>query len=84
LRKLTLALVLALIATVPIHAKGLNSNWKKADPWFSDHGFVKGNSDPACDPTTVPEPSGFMMLGAGLLVLGGLAAFRHKRAVSNQ
>lgn len=82
--KLTVALTfaLSLLTALPTYAGHLRSfdSWHRHDSNWGKNSNYKGESDPS----TVPEPSSFAMLGAGLLLLGGVAAFRHTRVASNE
>ncbi len=46
--------------------------------------FVNAASAAAVTPVLVPEPSGFVQLALGLVVLGGLAFVMRKRVRTNE
>ena len=76
---LAAAMVLALIATVPAHGQSAGG----ACPPGYTHGPTAG-SCVKVPSTAVPEANSFVMLGAGLSVLGGFLVLRRKRLLRNQ
>ena len=66
---LVLAIAAAVAGSAPVWA---GENPPKCYDWKTD---CKDDDDPK----PVPEPSGFVQLGAGLFVLGGLALAARKR-----
>ena len=78
MRKLILAigLTLALVTIEPIYAQGQCQLGYKPGP-------TPGSCVPVA-PNAVPEANSFVMLGAGLSVLGGFLVLRRKRLLRNQ
>jgi hypothetical protein len=63
---LAIAFAVALLGALPAHASGPQGEYHRTKPQFCR----------ISDPTSVPEPSSFLMLGSGLLTLAGIGTLR--------
>ncbi len=76
------AFAVVLLAAVPAHADNRHGDgrwWWGHDrrlPWAYGNNENKNITPNPSDTISVPEPSSFLMLGSGLIMLAGLALLR--------